>query len=424
MESVMTDLAVKTGLTDESGTGLRKLEGPVVAALLVVGLYCPTSTTGTPSKVLLGLDYVICAMLFLLLMVKRRDLPSVPSRLAFFAIIPLLLVFTAVFGLREQSFGEMAVFAMVTLLWMLNLRSVRLEKWLYPVFSAVNVVNIVLGIAVLAGSSVVGGFLSKYHAQFDVDMVPGMVLMRKPVLTFAAHSMAAFFYYLFFHANFRTYRVLGKKFFLAIAIGYLLLTVALLSVTGLLLGAFGTLQIFIYFWRRVPYRWYAVAACVGASGILLGLWHTGPALRQWNETVQTASSILLSQQNGFLGRLSPTGTMYPVLQYIRAHPFSPLGFSRDSTIMTADVGLIAYFVRGSIFLVLWAYGGLFLFLRRSLLEKQDLWFVFGLILAFETGFSIIGYFRMLFLLPFFVVYLNELRRHAGAESIMKSAKAA
>jgi hypothetical protein len=29
MESVMTDLAVKAGLTDESGTGLRKLEGPV-----------------------------------------------------------------------------------------------------------------------------------------------------------------------------------------------------------------------------------------------------------------------------------------------------------------------------------------------------------------------------------------------------------
>jgi hypothetical protein len=420
----MTDLAVKAGLANESGTGLRRLESPIVAALLVLGIYCPTSTSGTPSKVLLGLDYVLCAILFLLLMVKRRDLPSVASRLAFFAIIPLLLVFTAVFGLREQSFGEMAVFAMVALLWMLNLRSVRLEKWLYPVFSVVNVVNIALGLAVLAGSSVVGGVLTKYYAQFDADMVPGMMFWRKPVLTFAAHSLAGFFYYLFFLANFRTYRVLGKKVFLVTAICYLLLTVGLLSVTGLLLGVFGAMQVFIFFWRRIPHRWLAVAACVGATGILLGLWHAGPALRQWSETVQTAKSILLSQNNGFLGRLSPTGTMYPVLQYIREHPFSPLGFSRDSKIMTADVGLIAYFLRGSIFLVLWAYGGLFLFLRRSLLAKQDLWFVFGLIVAFETGFSIIGYVRMLFLLPFFVVYLNELRRHSDAESIMKSAKTA
>jgi hypothetical protein len=91
--------------------------------------------------------------------------------------------------------------------------------------------------------------------------------------------------------------------------------------------------------------------------------------------------------------------------------------------LAADIGVLDYFFRGSIFLVVWAYGGLFFFLRRSLLEKRDLWFVFGLILAFETGFAVIGYVRMLFLLPFFVVYLNELRR-AEAESVTISARAA
>jgi hypothetical protein len=398
----------------------RRWESFVVAALLVVGIYCPTSGSGTPSKVFLGVDYVFCAILLLLLMVKRRDLPSVPSRLAFFAILPLLLLFTAVFGLREQSFGQLVSYAMVALVWMLNLRSVRFENWLYPLFSVVNVVNIALGVAVLAGSSVVGEFLSKYYAQFDEGLVTGMIFVHKPVLTFAAHSLAGFFYYLFFYANFRTYQVRGKKLFLALGICYLLLTVGLLSVTGLLLGVFGTLQILIYFWRRVPHRWFAFAACVGMAGILLGMWNVAPALKKWDETMQTASAILGSQQNGFLGRLSPTGTMYPALQYVQAHPFRPLGFSRNDTLLAADIGVLDYFIRGSIFLVVWAYGGLFLFLRRSMLAKWDLWALFGLILAFETGFAVIGYLRMLFLLPFFVVYLNQLRRVQG--SVTMSAK--
>lgn len=388
----------------------------MVAALLVVGIYCPTSGNGIPSKTFLGLDYALCTILFLLLMVKRRDLPSVASRLAFLAIIPLLLVFTAIFGLREQSFGQLVSYAMVALLWMLNPRSVRFDNWIYPLFSVVNVINIAFGVAVLAGSSAAGQFLTKYYAQFDEEMVPGMILVHKPVLTFAAHSIAGFFYYLFFYANFRTYQVRGKKLFLVLGIGYLLLTVGLLSVTGLLLGALGGMQIFVYFWRRLPHRWLALAACAGMAGILLGLWNAAPALRQWDETAQTASVILRSQENGFLGRLSPTGTMYPALQYLREHPFTPLGFSRNDTLLAADIGVLDYFVRGSIFLVLWAYGGLFLFLRRSLLEKRDLWFVFGLILAFEMGFAVIGYLRMLFLLPFFVVYLNELRR-TEAESV-------
>src|SRR5262245_58908253 len=218
----MTGLAAQTGLAKESETRLRRLEGPVVAALLVLGIYCPTSGNGIPSKLFLGLDYAFCAILFLLLMAKRRDLPSVPSRLALIAMIPLLMVFTALFGLREHSFGEVATFAMMALLWMLNLRTVRLENWFYPLFSALNVINIALGIAVLAGSGVVGQFLEKYYAQFDEQMVPGMMLMHKPVLTFATHSLAGFFYYLFFYANFRTYQIRGKKLFLAVASCYLL----------------------------------------------------------------------------------------------------------------------------------------------------------------------------------------------------------
>jgi hypothetical protein len=420
----MSDSGLKTVLPNESGHGLPRLEGLLVAAMLIVGLYCPTSTQGSPSKILLGFNYVLGAGLVSLFMLKRRDLPSIPARLASLAIIPLLLVFTAIFGLREQSFGELASFLMMALLWMLNLRSVRFGNWLYPLFSAINIANIVLGVAVLAGNSAVAGFLTKFYTQFDDEMVSGMMLMRKPVLTFATHSLAGFFYYLFFHANFQTFKIRGGKLFLILAFCYLLLMASLLSVTGVLLSALGLAQIGIYFLRRLPHPRLILIGVTAAILFVAGAGSLDPAIRQGSDIASVGRNILMSQQNGFLGRLSPTGTMYPALQYIREHPFSPLGVSRSDNLLVADMGFLDYFIRGSIFLVVWAYGGLFLFLKRSLLVRWDLWFLFGVILGFELGFSVLGYTRMLFLLPFFVIYLNELRRHEKTEPIMKSAKAA
>lgn len=413
----MTDIELKPSQISAPGTGLRKLEGLVIASLLVAGLYCPTSGNGIPSKVFIGIDYAVCATLLLLLMLKRKDLPSAAARLSLLAIIPLLVVFTVTFGLRTYSFGELASLAVLALLLMLNLRQVAFPPRLYHLFSAVNVFNIVLGIAVFAGSSVVGRFLTKYYAQFDDELVPFMLLVRKPVLTFATHSIAGFFFYLFFYANFQTYRIRGRKFFLVMALCYLLLTAGLLSVTGLLLAVLGSVQVLVYFWRRLPYPRLALAGSLTVLGILASFRYPDPAVKEWNEVSQAGRAILSSPENGFLGRLRPGGTMYPAMQYLKEHPFSPLGVSRRETLLVADTGLIDYMLRGSVFLVFWAYGGLFFFLRRSLLARWDLYFMFCAILAFELGFSVLGYLRMLFLLPFFVIYLNGLRQsEAGLEA--------
>lgn len=105
--------------------------------------------------------------------------------------------------------------------------------------------------------------------------------------------------------------------------------------------------------------------------------------------------------------------MYPAMQFLKEHPLRPLGVSSRPELLIGDMGFIDYLLRGSVFLVCWAYLGLFFFLKRSLIVRFDLYFLFGVILAFELGFSVLSYFRMLYLLPFFVIYLNGLRQCDG-----------
>jgi hypothetical protein len=86
-----------------------------------------------------------------------------------------------------------------------------------------------------------------------------------------------------------------------------------------------------------------------------------------------------------------------------------VGLSRNDELLVADMGLLDYMIRGSIFLVVWVYGGLLFFLKRNVKAKADRYFLFAAIMMFELGFSVLLYSRTPFLLAFFVVYLNGLR---------------
>lgn len=60
--------------------------------------------------------------------------------------------------------------------------------------------------AILAGSDWIAEFLPKYYWTFDPKLVRLMLSLHKPVLTFGSHALAGLFVYLFFFANWETYR--------------------------------------------------------------------------------------------------------------------------------------------------------------------------------------------------------------------------
>lgn len=386
-----------------------------MALLLIVGLYSPTSVAEQFSPLLYALDYLACLALLLLLGLGVRRRPGVAACMIALSIVPLLLFFTSISGLATYTYGALPGYAVLSLLFLLDLRETELPPWLFSLYAALNALNLVACAAIVAGNQWLSTVLITHYSVFYPDLVANMLLMRMPVLTFGTHSLAAFFFYLFFYASFQTYRLRRKRLFLVFAVGYVLLNLALLSVTGLVLACLATVQMAHHFWSSFRHRWLWAAGALALACLVAIFVPVEPLFLSGRDLVLSARDIVADPGAGFLGRLMPGGTLHYDLQYLQEHPLRPVGVSYREGLMLGDSGMIEYLLRGSLVLVFLVYGGFFLFLRRSLVAKADLYLLFLVTLAFETGFTVLTYPRALCVLPFLVVYLNGLRRAPPAE---------
>ena len=402
------------------GRTRTNLSGVIAGSLLALGLYFPTSTGEQPSTILVGANYLVCLIFLSLLFFEAEDKPSFHVCITLLSIVPLLLVFTYTSNLHIYTFGALTGYSVLSILLITNLREIRLPSSIFYLFGLVNVINILLGVSILAGSNFVRQILVTHYSIYYPELVPNMLFFRKPVLTFGTHSIAAFFLYLFFYSNLQTYRLRGRKLFLIFAFCYLFLAAALLSVSGLVLAVIGFLQLFWLLWSSVRRRWFWGGALLGVLGLIAGFQLLGSIIKNWADVREGAKVIITSSDSGFLGRFASKGTLLYSMEYLRYHPFSPVGVADREGLMFQDSGFVEYLLRGSIILVLLVYGGLFFFLKRSLLSRADATWLFLVILGFELGFTALTNFRALYLLPFLVVYLNGLRRNETSGGPLQS----
>jgi hypothetical protein len=387
----------------------------LTAALLIVGVYLPTSFGGNSSKLLVGFGFLLSLVLIVRIIIKTKKLPSYLTSVALLFAVPMLLLFSVTSKLSTYTPGALAAYVVISCMFLVNVRQIEFPASVNKVFIGVNVVNILFCIAVLLESSRINDFLSAHYSMFYPELVPNMLRFKEPVLTFATHSLAGFFHYLFFYANFQTYKILGRKLFLAFALCYLVFMVSLISVTGLAFGLFAAFQVLYHACSRIR-RWQAISLLGGAAllAVIMSFQFTDSLKEKGAGILQFGTAVATSPAGGFSGRFMVGGTLYGDIQYFERHPFSPVGITYRDDLMFADSGWLEYLLRGSFVLLLWAYGGLFFFLRRSLLSRADLYMLFGAIVAFEFGFTVLTYFRTAYLLLFFIIYLNHLRRAASA----------
>jgi hypothetical protein len=390
----------------------------LTAALLVLGVYLPTSFGGNSTKLLVGFGFLISLACIAWIIFKTKKLPSYLTSLALLFAVPMLLLFSVTSKLSTYTPGALIAYVVISGMFLVNVKDVEFSPWVNRVIIGTNIVNILLCGAVLLESSRVNDFLTAHYSMFYPELVPNMLHLREPVLTFATHSLAGFFLYLFFYANFQAYKILGGKLFLAFALCYLIFMVSLISVTGLAFALFAALQIVYHACSRI--RQWQVIFLVGAVALLLvivSFQFTGSLKEKGSGLLELGKAIATASPGGFSGRFMAGGTLAGDLEYLIRHPFFPVGITYRDGLMFADSGWIEYLLRGSLLLFFWAYGGLFLFLRRSLLSRVDLYMLFGAIVAFEFGFTVLTYFRTAYLLLFFIIYLNHLRRTASTTAM-------
>ena len=379
-----------------------------IGCLLLVGLYLPSSRSGDISIPLLYFGYVLCLILLLPSLFRHgRRLHSLAC-IGPLAIVPLLIAFTATSQFSTYGLGIVVGFGILSLLFLIDIRDARVAPWMANMFLLVNIVNIAAGASILFGNTTVIDFFVNSYTVAYPDLVEHMLSARKPVAMFGTHSIAAFFWFLFFYVNIQAFAIAKKQLSLLFAACYFIMMVSLMSVSGLVLSGIAAAQLLYFLWRaRRKWFWISVLAIVIGVPLLIG--SLTPESETWRDVIQAGQAVLTSSDAGFLGRLAPGGTMAYDIWYIRNHLLAPVGLTYREGITFGDCGPLEYLLRGSIFLLVAIYSGLFYFLNRNLASKHDAHFLFCVILSFELGFTWLPGLRTLCILPFVVLYLNYIR---------------
>jgi hypothetical protein len=376
----------------------------IICLLLVFGLYFPT-TASSHLSIFSVSAYLICLALLSVLIFRKHGRPSTQVCIMLLSITPVLLVFTFTSGLSTLRLGALLGYGVLSVLFITNLRDIKLPHWFDWLWVAVNIINILAGFAIVVGVQPVNDFIIAHYSTAYDELLPNMLALHKPVLTFGSHSIAAFFLYLFFWINLQAYKIKGQKWLMVFSLCYLFLTLCLLSVSALVFGAAGLFQLAAHVWSSMRHKvlWATAVLCL----ILATAAFWSPPI-DWDASAGVVKSIVQDPGNGLAGRLLPGGTMYYDVEYLRNHPFSPVGASFREDFMFGDDGPVEYLLRGSVPFLLLIYGGLFYFLRRNVILRSHVYFLFAAIVLFELGITTLINPRALFLIPVFIVYLNSL----------------
>jgi hypothetical protein len=385
------------------------IEDKIVALALIVGLYFPTSIDGIHS----GLFYqisLVAALAFLSYLVWKHK--TRPGALGYIGLPTMgVLIAGTIVTLLAHPFppgwGTLTEYILLALLLSLDLRTVRPERFLRRALVLVNILGIGFGIAILAGNEGVSQFLTASYSQFYEELLPAMLALHKPVLTFGTHAVAGFFLYLFFWLNWETFTLRASKLAVCFAVSWLVLLAALTSFTAVGLTVLAVAQIGIWLWKHNRKLLTLAALCTLAAGLL-----AGRLLKEYvdiSDIAEVAAGYLARDNvSGPLARYGPGGTERARIDYLTDHPLSPVGFAVPLFAATVDSGPVGYLVRGSVPLLLLVYFGLYKFLRYNLASRRHALTLLFVIVACETAFTALTYLRTFYLLPLVVIYLNHI----------------
>lgn len=374
--------------------------------LLVVGLLFPTSIGGNIVPSLTVVHGALFTAVALWVGLTRGALGTTLQIWNALFIVVWLFAASLVSPFQELAVGALAAYVPIAALYALDLRRLHAVD-LAPVLAAATVFVLAAGILVVTGNPAIDRILTRDYAFAYVDLVPNMVTLRKPVFSFGSHSIAAFFYFLLCYLNLETFRVRRRLLHLVLALGCIGIGCFLTSVTAGVMMAWALALVFV----AAKGRRLLLAGLLGlgALGVLL-------FVRQRLGDLRLAADLLTafaSPTNGLLGRYSGGASLLRNVDQLMSQPFRPVGLTFSPTLFYGDSGPLEYLTRGSVPLLLSMYLGLSAMLWRGLRVRRHAMLLFAATMAFELGYSALAYHRYVYLLPFAVMYLNQLDFGSG-----------
>jgi hypothetical protein len=387
---------------------VRNFASCLLALLFLVGLYCPTSIDMVQSKWFWAAPGFL-AIVVLATMGIRYGLSAAGFVCAVVAMSSLLL-FTVFTPLWTLTPGALLPYTALLALMCTDLSSVTYGWPLRFAWIGANVLNVGLSVLIVAGYAPVKAFfISSYSAFYD-QLVFNMLAAGKPVLMFASHSIAAFFFFVCFYLHLKTFTTRLSNWSLLAAIAYLVLLLLLKSVSAYCLFAVG-LGMLLY--NTIGPR---IGMLLSAAAIGLSIAAVLVTPNQWEEAVTSVRQVWFDPASGFQGRYIGDGVLRDDLKFINDHPFRGVGIGYSESLWYGDSGPIELLIRGSLPLLLATYIGFWSFVRRSLISKSIAVTVFLMYFGFEIAYSNLLYLRTVCVLPLVIVYLNHLSRQDASRA--------
>jgi len=328
---------------------------------------------------------------------------AVPFVCAMVAMSSLLL-FTAFTPLWTLTPGALLPYTALLVLLCTDLSSVTYGWPLRFAWILSNVLNIGLSLLIVADFAPVKTFFISTYSAFYDQLVSNMLGAGKPVLMFASHSIAAFFFFVCFYLHLRTFTARRTNSSILLAIVYLALLVLLKSISAYCLFVAGVGMLLYYtIGLRTVMLLSAVTVGLSIAAVLI-------TPTQWENGVASVWQVWNAPGSGFQGRYLEDGVLRQDLKYINDHPFRGVGIGYSESLWYGDSGPIELLIRGSLPLLLAVYIGFWSFVRRSLASKGMAVAVFLMYCGFEIAYSNLLYLRTVCILPMVIVYLNELTR--------------
>ncbi|MGQ9778255.1 MAG: hypothetical protein ACUVRM_00050 [Bacillota bacterium] len=386
-----------------------KIVPSIVGLLLVVGLFFPTSRAS-----IIVTEYSIIAGMFLafllgLLFLRPGGRNRAHTILNSAFLLGIILLATLFSPCQAFSYGSLLYYSLLALLYCINLRDIPLTSGLQILFRLVSLTSLAILTLIVLDWQPIDKFIINNYSYFYNELVVNMLNPKNniPILSFTNHSAAAFFFYLFFVLNFRSFQLQPRKrwFDLIIASAFIPFMIRLQCVTSYLLVVLAFFQIILYFIKVFQTNSILIS-------LLMAFLAMTPFL-SFYEMTKKVITILKVPSKGFLGRYSSMGVLAEEIRYISTHPLRPIGLGFSRFFLYGDSGLVDCLLRGSFPLLLSVYAGLFFFFHENLRSRREAFAVFLLFTLFELGFCNLVYLRTLYFLPFLVVHLNGVKPFQG-----------
>jgi hypothetical protein len=384
---------------------MARFTGPtaLVAVAATFALFFPTSVGGVISFELGRAAMALNAGLLALMLLRYGPLDRAQMA-GSLAMIGWLSALTLLTPDADVSPGTFLVF--IGLAFLLSLRLIDVASpgpWL---LRGINLFVAVLGIGLSLDIAIANTFTRAFYSSFYDNLLLSMVYWNhKPVLTFATHSTAGFFYYLFFWLNFRRFRATGAPSALLWVVLIVALGFNVRSTTSTILMGVAVVQLAIELMRRAPARVRGPVLVTALPALaVVAIVAGAPA-----KVSALVDLVKGTDKAGLQSRYSTSGLLSGNLRYLNESPLSPIGFTYGpEDLFYGDSGMVLVMVRGSLPLVVLVYVGFWRFLDRNLRRRGDVLCLFLVTCAFEVGYTPLQLFRFTSFLPFLIVTLNAL----------------